>query len=162
MFLPSQSSKNRYKNSNVPLFEPQNPDYLQQVKDKMQLNHFMQHLGFRPTLIEPGCVEGSLEIIGPHTQHLGFLHGGVIATLADLAAGWAAFTLIKKEQSLVTAEMKVSFLNPGDGQEAIAKGYVVKPGRMLYFAEAEIWIRKDSELKLIAKSSATYAVVERP
>lgn len=140
-------------------FIPQNPDYQAVISEKMQGNHFMNHLGFKPLLVKSGYVEGFLDIEDHHRQQIGFIHGGVIATLADLVAGFASFTLVKAGEAVVTAEMKISYLNPGIGNKAICKGYVIKAGRMLHFAEAEIYAENNGEMVLIAKGYATYAVI---
>lgn len=143
-------------------FIPKNPNFLTLIQDKMKENHFMQHLGFLIPKIEPGYVEGILNIAPEHRQHLGFLHGGVTATLADLVAGFASFTLVEPTQSLVTVEMKISYLNPGIGDKAFCKGYVIKAGQRLYFAEAEIYVNNNEKDVLVAKGYGTYAVVENP
>jgi uncharacterized protein (TIGR00369 family) len=144
----------------VQAFIPQNPNFEQMIKDKMAQNHFMNHLGFKPTLIEAAKVIGILEVKPEHKQQIGFLHGGVTATLADLAAGFAAFTLVKEGQTLVTIEMKVSYLNPGVGSHAKAIGSVIKIGQKMAFAEAEIYSINNDIETLIAKSSATYAILD--
>ncbi|MCG9880384.1 MAG: PaaI family thioesterase [Bacteroidia bacterium] len=143
-------------------FIPKNPDFLSLIQDKMKENHFMQHLGFSIHKIEPGMVEGILDIAPEHRQHLGFLHGGVSATLADLVAGFASFTLVEPTQSVVTVEMKISYLNPGIGDKAYCKGYVIKAGQKLIFAEAEIYVNNEEKDFLVAKGYATYAVIENP
>jgi uncharacterized protein (TIGR00369 family) len=120
----------------------------------------MQHLGFKINKIEPGYVEGILNIEPHHKQHIGFLHGGVTATLADLVAGFASFTLVGAKQSVVTVEMKVSYLNPGVGNTAFCKGYVIKAGQKLHFAEAEIFVNNNGVEVLVAKGYATYAVLD--
>jgi len=144
----------------VQQFIPQNPDYEDMIRSKMDQNHFMNFLGFKSTLISPGLVEGILEIKPEYKQQIGFLHGGVTATLADLAAGFAAFTLVKKGQTLVTIEMKISYLNPGIGQNARARGFVIKAGQKIIFAEAEIFTENNGVETLVAKGNATYAVLE--
>jgi uncharacterized protein (TIGR00369 family) len=159
LFLPSQSNKTLSKNKKVQQFIPQNPDFQQMIVEKMKGNHFMNHLGFTTSSIQAGIIEGYLKIEEYHKQQLGFLHGGVTATLADLVAGFACFTLVQKEQSVVTAEMKISYLNPGLGPVAYCKGYVLKAGKKLYFAEAEIFTENNNILTLIAKGSGTYAVI---
>jgi uncharacterized protein (TIGR00369 family) len=143
----------------VQQFIPQNPDFEQTIIEKMKGNHFMNHLGFKATSIQAGIIEGYLEIEEHHKQQIGFLHGGVTATLADLTAGFACFTLVQKGQSVVTAEMKISYLNPGIGSKAFCKGYVLKAGQKLYFAEAEIFTENNGVLTFIAKASGTYAVI---
>ncbi len=141
-------------------FIPQNPDYEAMIRSKMEQNHFMNFLGFKSNLISPGLVEGILEIKPEYKQQIGFLHGGVTATLADLAAGFAAFTLVKKEQTIVTIEMKISYLNPGIGQTAKARGFVIKVGQKIIFAEAEIFTENNGVETLVAKGNATYAILE--
>ncbi len=140
-------------------FIPQNPDFEQMIVEKMKENHFLNHLGFKTSSIQAGLIEGSLKIEEYHKQQVGFLHGGVTATLVDLVAGYACFTLVQKEQLVVTAEMKISYLNPGLGSIAYCKGYVIKAGQKLYFAEAEIFTENNNNLTLIAKGSGTYMVM---
>lgn len=140
-------------------FIPQNPDFEQMIVEKMKANHFLNHLGFKTSSIQAGLIEGSLKIEEYHKQQVGFLHGGVTATLVDLVAGYACFTLVQKEQLVVTAEMKISYLNPGLGPVAYCKGYVLKAGQKLYFAEAEIFTENNNILTLVAKGSGTYSVM---
>ncbi len=141
-------------------FIPGNPDYQNLIREKMKANHFMNFIGFKSSLVQPGLVGGNLDILKEHQQQSGFLHGGVTATLADLVGGFAAFTLVKPGQMVVTAEMKVAYLNPGIGQTAFAKGYVIKAGNKLMFTESEIFVMKNGIETLIAKGYATYAVID--
>lgn len=141
-------------------FAPKNPEFVSFVKEKMLENHFMQHLGFQIKKIEAGYVEGTLEIAAAHRQHIGYLHGGVSATLADLVAGFASYTLVNAQQTVVTVEMKISYLNPGIGNLAFCKGYVIKAGQKLHFAEAEIYVNNNGSEVLVAKGYATYAVID--
>lgn len=143
-------------------FKPKNPEFLSFVEERMQENHFMQHLGFQITKMKAGFVEGSLAIAPEHRQHIGYLHGGVTATLADLVAGFASYTLVSAQQTVVTVEMKISYLNPGIGNHAFCRGYVIKAGQKLHFAEAEIYVNQDGNEVLVAKGYATYAVIDLP
>ncbi len=140
-------------------FIPNNPDYQNSIAEKMKANHFMNFIGFKTSLVQPGLIEGNLTILKEHTQQIGFLHGGVIATLVDLVAGFAAYTLVKPGDHVVTVEMKVVYLNPGIGQTAFAKGYVIKAGNRLHFSESEIWVNNNGVDTLVAKGYATFAVI---
>lgn len=126
------------------------------IRRKLTRQHFMHHIGADLTLIEEGRVEAELTLQQQHTQHVGFAHGGLVATMADLVAGFAAVTLVPEGTGVVTAELKTSYLHPGIGQRLRAVGWVLKAGRRLHFCEAEVWC---DEL-LIAKATATMAVVE--
>lgn len=90
------------------------------------------------------------------TQQHGFLHAGVLTMLADNACGYAALTLLPPEQEVLTAELKVNFLRPARGVLAIARAEVLKPGRTLTVARAEVWMQmEDGSETLCAAMQAT-------
>ena len=126
------------------------------IRRKLERQHFMHLIGADLTVITSGRVEAELALQQQHQQQRGFAHGGLVATLADLVAGFAAVTLIPDNYGLVTADLRVSYLHPGVGQRLRAIGWVLKAGRRLHFCEAEVWC----DDRLIAKASATMAVVE--
>ncbi|MFT2009906.1 PaaI family thioesterase [Pontibacter sp. 13R65] len=137
-----------------------NPDFKTTIQQKLEQQEFMKYLGFGVTKIEEGLLEGELVLGSEHRQHMGFAHGGVIATMADIVAGLSAVTLVPKEHHVVTVELKVSYLNPGVGEKLLAKGWVLKQGSRLNFCEAEVYVVKgDKPPLLIAKASATMATV---
>jgi uncharacterized protein (TIGR00369 family) len=140
-------------------FTPQEADYVEMVRTKIGGNHFTNFIGFNIQNIEAGLIEGSLNLEQHHLQQMEFVHGGVTATLADIVAGFSAYTLVKKGQGVVTVELKVSYLNPGKGNTLFAKGYVIKAGSKLFFCESEIYAQNGTESIMIAKASATMAVV---
>jgi uncharacterized protein (TIGR00369 family) len=142
------------------MWKPAEPHFIEMVKDKIEGNHFMNYIGFVINNIDAGLIEGELDLEQYHMQQMNFLHGGVTATVADIVAGFAAFTLVKKGQGVVTVDLKVSYLNPGQGSKLYAKGYVIKAGQKLFFCESELYTLKDGQKLLIAKSSATMAVVQ--
>lgn len=119
----------------------------------------MQQLGFELTQIKEGAVEGVLEIKEMHEQQNGFVHGGVISTLCDMACGFAAYSLVGEGEQVFTVEIKVSYLRPGIGQRIEAKGWVLKAGQRFHNTEAELYAVNNGESKLIAKASSTMAVV---
>ena len=133
-----------------------NPDLEARIRRKLVRQHFMHLIGADLTVITPGRVEAELTIAQQHLQQRGFAHGGLIATLADLVAGFAAVTLVPDDFGVVTSDLKISYLHPGVGQQLKAIGWVLKAGRRLHFCEAEVWC----DGLLIAKASATMAVIE--
>ena len=126
------------------------------IRRKLQRQHFMHLIGADLTHIAAGRVEAELPLQQQHQQHTGFAHGGLVATLADLVAGFAAVTLVPDGTGVVTVELKISYLHPGVGQRLRAVGWVLKAGRRLHFCESEVWC----DDLLIAKATATMAVVE--
>lgn len=126
------------------------------IRRKLERQYFMHLIGADLTRIEPGRIEVALALGQQHQQQRGFVHGGLTATMADLAAGFAAVTLVPDGAGVVTADLKISYLNPGVGARLRAIGWVLKAGRRLHFCEAEVWC----DDVLIAKATATMAVVE--
>lgn len=144
------------------MFIPKDPQFKSRIEKKMQANNFMGYIGFKATSIEAGKVEGELILEEHHLQQSKFLHGGVTATVADLVAGFASFTLVDSHQTVVTSDLKISYLNPGIGTKVFAKGWVIKAGNTLHFAEAEIYCINDDKETLVAKGYLTFAVVNIP
>jgi uncharacterized protein (TIGR00369 family) len=65
------------------------------------------------------------------TQFYGNVHGGILATVADMAMALAVNTLVAENEFTVTAEMKINYLRPASGKYLTAKGKVIKRGRTL-------------------------------
>lgn len=83
----------------------------------------------------------------------GNLQGGMLAAFADALLGGATAAHLPDSQYPALAEMKISIFRPAPaGTKLTGKGYVVKRGRRVLFAEAEI---TDSSGKLIARASGT-------
>ena len=133
-------------------------DLVARIRRKLVRQHFMHLIGADLTVITPGRVEAELTMGEQHLQQRGFAHGGLTATMADLVAGFAAVTLVPDDFGVVTADLKISYFNPGVGKKLKAIGWVLKAGRRLHFCEAEVWC----DDVLIAKASATMAVIEPP
>ena len=126
----------------------------------LKRQEFMKHLGCTLTVIEPGYVEAEIALEKHHQQQIGLVHGGVTATIADVAAGFAGFTLVGEEEHTVTAEIKVSYFKKARGVKLRAVGRVVKPGRTMHFCEADVFCEDDQGVEtLIARATTTMAVI---
>ena len=136
-----------------------NMDFKDRVEQFLERQHFMKHIGFELNVIEKGRTSGELDIKQIHHQQKGLVHGGVIATLADITAGFAAYTMVPEDHHVVTGEIKVSYLNPGLGNKLRSVGWVLKSGQKLQFCESEVYdIREGGEV-LIAKATTTMVVL---
>lgn len=136
-----------------------NPEYRTRIDKFLEGQHFMKHINFSLDVIEPGRTEGWLTLETMHKQQKGFAHGGLVATLADITAGFAACTVVSEDQHVVTGELKISYLNPGVGQKLHAIGYILKQGRKINFCEAEVWSVNEDERTMIAKASASMITI---
>ena len=83
----------------------------------------------------------------------GNVQGGVLAAFADAVLGGATSAHLPEDKYPALAEMKLSIFRPSpQGTKLTGRGYVVKAGRRVMFAEAEI---TGPDGKLIAKASGT-------
>jgi len=145
----------------MPQFEIKNPQFREHIREKLKKQHFMHHLDMQLTHIEAGDVIAEIQFQDFLQQQNGFLHGGVTATLCDVSAGFAAYSLVAKDEVVVTGDLRVSYLNPGNAPKFVAKGWVIKTGKLLHFCESEVWgVYPDKESILIAKASATMVTVQ--
>ncbi|WMN06995.1 PaaI family thioesterase [Marivirga arenosa] len=134
-------------------------DFKLRVEKFLERQEFMKHIGFDLSVIEEGRTEGWLDIKQIHKQQKGLVHGGVTATIADIVAGFAAYTTVPMDCHVVTAEIKVSYFKAGTGEKLHAIGTVIKKGRKLNFCEAEIYAVEGDKKSLIAKATTTMAVI---
>jgi uncharacterized protein (TIGR00369 family) len=117
---------------------PADPKFAARVRDSFARQKAMALIGASLTVVEPGYVEIALPWRDDLTQQKGFVHGGILGMIADTACGYSAFSLMPADCSLVTVEYKINILTPARGS-LVAKGEVVKPGRTLTVARAEVY-----------------------
>ena len=118
-------------------FQAPDPAFAERVRDSFSRQNAMGLIGARLTSVEPGRVTISLAYRDDLTQQKGYLHGGILGMIADTACGYSAFSLMPTGCSLVTVEYKINILSPARGS-VVARGEVVKPGRTLTVARAEV------------------------
>jgi uncharacterized protein (TIGR00369 family) len=78
----------------------------------MDLPGFPKSSGMRVVSAEPGKVTMALAKRPELTQFFGHFHGGVIAGLADHAAGACATSSLPDGKIAVTVELKINYLTP--------------------------------------------------
>jgi len=117
---------------------PADPGFASRCRESFGRQKAMALIGARLTVVEPGYVEIELPFRDDLTQQKGYVHGGVLGMIADTACGYSAFSLMPATSSLVTVEYKMNILTPGRGA-LVAKGQVIKPGRTLTIARAEVY-----------------------
>ena len=119
-------------------FQPVDPDFASRIRESFGRQKAMALIGASLARVEPGYVEIALPFRDDLTQQKGFVHGGVLGMIADTACGYCAFSLMPAGCSLVTVEYKMNILSPGR-RSLVAQGQVVKPGRTLTVARAEVY-----------------------
>ena len=141
-------------------YTPKDPDFEARVRGSFARQGIMELIGARITRVEPGLVEIELPYRKDLTQQHGFFHAGMTSTIADSAAGYAAFSLFAADATVLTAEFKINLLAPADGELLRAVGKVVKPGRTLTVCEAEVFAVKEGTAKPCARLLSTLMCLE--
>ena len=136
-------------------FVPKDPEYEAKVKESFSSQKYMNFIGAKITDLAPGFCEIQLPFKEELTQQHGYFHAGIIGTLSDNAGGYAAMTLMVPGSTVLAVEYKINFLAPGDGEVAIARANVIKPGKTLIVCEADVFVKKGGEEKLCAKAQMT-------
>lgn len=130
------------------------------MEERFGKNHFSRMLGLELISANDGNCEISLRIKPEHLQNAGFVHGGILATIADVAMGFAASSAVPENHHVLTGELKISYLNPAVQPVILAKGFTIKAGRKIVFVEAEIYgLAEGGGGKLVAKASSSMVVV---
>jgi uncharacterized protein (TIGR00369 family) len=136
-------------------FKPRDPDWDKKVRDSFARQTVMTTIGARIAALRPGYCEIELPYRGDLCQQHGFLHAGITTTIADSAAGYAAFSLMQPGSSVLTVEFKVNLMAPAAGDVFIGRGRVIKPGRTLLAVEADVIARGPDGEKSVAQMLAT-------
>jgi uncharacterized protein (TIGR00369 family) len=131
-------------------FDAPNPDFAARVQASFARQRIMELLGAELAGIEAGLCEIRLPFKETLCQQHGFFHGGVIGTIADSAGGYAGFSLMPADASVLTVEYKLNLLAPADGDYLLATGRVIKPGRTLVVCRADVVVYKDGRQTVCA------------
>jgi uncharacterized protein (TIGR00369 family) len=131
-------------------YEPSDPHFERRVRDSFARQGVMRHIGADMMAVEPGQCEIHLPYGDHVSQQHGFFHGGIVATIADSAAGYAGFSLMPAEAGVLTVEFKINLVAPADGDLLVARGSVVRPGRTLTVSHAEVTVHKDGSERVCA------------
>ncbi|KMO40923.1 phenylacetic acid degradation protein PaaI [Methylobacterium aquaticum] len=130
------------------------------VRASFERQGLMRTLGASLGTVSPGTVEIAL-VPGPAvSQQHGFVHAGAVSAIADSAAGYAALTLMPPGAGVLTAEFKINLLAPAAGTRILARGRVVKAGRTLTLAQAEVFAEAQGGERLVALLTATLMAVQ--
>ena len=142
------------------IWSPKNPAFEAVVRESFSRQALMSTLGATITHLAPGEVHLAAPYAPAFTQQNGFWHAGAIASLADSANGYAAFTLAAPGTDVLAVEFKINLLAPARGESFLAAGRVVRPGRTLTVCQADVFARTAGTETLIATMLSTVIVRE--
>lgn len=135
-------------------------DYEGRIRASFARQGLMRTIGATLGRISPGSVEILLLPSSAISQQHGFVHAGAVTAIADSAAGYAALSLMPEGRGVLSVEYKINLLAPAVGDRIVARGSVVKAGRTLTVAQAEVFAQTDGDERLIALLTATMMTVE--
>lgn len=144
-------------------FEPRDPAFGERVRASFERQRAMHTIGARLVRVEPGEVELELPFRDDLTQQHGFLHAGIVTTIADSACGYAALSLMDRESAVLSVEYKVNLLAPAVGERMRAVGRVIRSGRTLMVCTGEvIAVAGEKESLVTVMQGTMMAVRGRP
>ncbi|WP_130833179.1 thioesterase family protein [[Erwinia] mediterraneensis] len=131
---------------------------------------FNQALGLQLERLEADYAELSFAsktmLVGNHAQHI--LHGGVIASVLDVAAGLVCVSSALTRQETIseeelrqrlsrmgTIDLRVDYLRPGRGERFIATSNLLRAGNKVAVARVEL---HNQQGDYIATATATYLI----
>ena len=125
------------------------------VRESFLRQAFMQHLGAQMAAVRPGACEIRVPFRAELAQQHGYFHAGVSGAIADSASGYAAYTLMPPQSSVLTVEYKLNLVAPAMGQGLVARAEVIRNGKTLKICRADVFAEKDGVETLCATSLST-------
>ena len=143
-------------------YQASNPRFAEDIKQSFASQSIMVLIGAELSAVEPGIVEITLPYRADLAQQHGFVHAGIVTTIADSAAGYAAYSLMPVGAEVLSVEFKVNLLRPARGKSFLARAEVIKPGRTLTVARSDVFgVAESGERELIATMLATIICLQK-
>lgn len=120
---------------------------------------FPAYCGFEVTAVDDGLFHTRLTVRPEHRQQDGFVHAGVIATMADHTAGYAAYTLVSGDFRILSIEFKINFFKPAAGDELVCRSKVIHPGRTVIVSESDVFSVSGDREKRVSRATVTLMAV---
>lgn len=131
------------------------PNFESRIRSSFERQGIMKTIGARLLSVAPGEVRIELPWSEAVTQQHGFVHAGILSTIADNACGYAAYTLMPAGSDVLGVENKINFLAPARGERFVSVGRVVKAGRTLAVCAGEVWAYDNGTETLVAVMQTT-------
>jgi len=108
--------------------------------------------------VEPGLVTVTMRAQEFHYNPLGGVHGGVIATLLDTAAGCSVHSTLAAGEMYTSLDLTTKFLRPVTVESGLLRceGRVLNRGRRVALAQAEL---TDQSGRLVAHATSTCLII---
>ena len=131
------------------------PDFEKRIADSFAAQGLMTTLGAELAHVAGGTVHIAVAPAAGLTQHHGFVHAGVLTSIADSACGYAAMTLSPPGSEVLTVAFKVNFLRPATADRFVAEARVEKPGRTLSVCTCDVVAQTEGQRVSVALMQCT-------
>lgn len=118
---------------------------------------FSDLLGIKILELRPGYCKGELSIRDNLKHPGGFLHGGVLMSLADTVASAGLVASLEDGQGFSTIELKINFLRVVKGGRVMAEARCLHQGRRTSVWEVDVF---NEENLLVAKATTSLMVLD--
>jgi uncharacterized protein (TIGR00369 family) len=122
---------------------------------------FIRYCQYEAEVIRYGYFQSRVNIEEHHRQQDGFIHAGVMATMADHTAGYAAFTTVPEDFQILTIEFKINFLRPAHGGSLVCRSRIIREGLQIIIGESEVFDQRADDEVLVAKALVTLMAVHK-
>ena len=136
--------------------KPSNLAFSDEIQQSFAKQTIMTLIGAELTRVEPGIIEITLPYRADLAQQHGYLHAGIVTTIADSACGYAAYSLMPPNSEVLSVEFKVNLLRPAKGETFSAVAEVVKTGKTLTVVRADVFgIDHEGQREMVATMLGT-------
>jgi uncharacterized protein (TIGR00369 family) len=133
------------------------PMSFEKLKEFLDAIPFNAHVGLRLVRLHKDGVTITCQLRPELMNGAGVLHGGVTATLADVAVGMALARHLGRPRAATTVEMKINYLRPVAHGKITARSHLVKVGARLCCGRVEIF---DGEKRPVGAALVTYMILD--
>ncbi|HEX5875426.1 MAG TPA: PaaI family thioesterase [Pyrinomonadaceae bacterium] len=141
--------------------KPRNPSFAGEIERSFAKQTIMNLIGARLSRVEPGVVAINLPYRADLAQQHGYLHAGIVTTIADSACGYAAYSLMPPGSEVLSVEFKVNLLRPAKAEEFLATAEVIKSGKTLTVVRADVVAITGERRELVATMLGTMMCLNR-
>lgn len=115
---------------------------------------YLEFLGFKLATWKDGYAKLEMPVRGEHRNTVGYLHGGVIASLLDAAGAVAGSYGVADDLVSVTINLNCNYMSPHKAKTVVAEGELVRTTTTLFFTQAKLY--DPENYRLCATATGTY------
>lgn len=151
-----QQEEKKNLTADLSFLDPEMQEMVRSYVAERNAGHdFGRSIGIMTTELRRGYSRVEMDITARHMNPIASVHGGAIFTLADVAAGTAAYSIGIRSTTL---DANIHFLRPGLNKTMLyAEANVVKEGRNVLVVDVRVFSQDD---ELLATATFTDMVLD--